>query len=173
MSFCITSTFISRAHYPGVLRQELYPCVLTKISFLLVGALSQLSGCLHADLRWPCRSTTTIFQVNLPLEANLSSILPSPRFLLLPGFFHLEPPGFGRLLMFLSEVFNGWQQELGVPTQDWSRGVGSLGLFRLSFLAAFPTCNHRRTLIRLVLNEGCISAIDSYTILSAQVEPKN
>jgi hypothetical protein len=107
------------------------------------------------------------------LQANLSCTLPSPRFHLSPGFSILGHLGFGQLLMLSSEVFNGWQQELGVPTQDWSRGVGSLGLFRLSFSAVFPTCNHRRTLLRLVLNEGLISAIDSYTILSAQVEPKN
>jgi hypothetical protein len=62
MSFCITSTFVSRAHSPGVLWQELYPCVLTKISLLLVGALCQLFVCLHANLRWPCRPTPYIFK---------------------------------------------------------------------------------------------------------------
>jgi hypothetical protein len=31
------------------------------------------------------------------------------------------------------EVLSGCQQELGVPLQDWTRGVGSFGLFRLFF----------------------------------------
>jgi hypothetical protein len=39
-------------------------------------------------------------------------------------------------------------------------------------LAAFLTCTHRQTFTRLVLNEGSTSALDYYTILSAQVEQK-
>lgn len=43
-SICINSTSNSRVHSPGVHRQDLYPCVLIKISLLLAGFPSRLFG---------------------------------------------------------------------------------------------------------------------------------
>jgi hypothetical protein len=52
------------------------------------------------------------------------------------------------------------------------KGVSALSVSSDSLFGRFPRCTYRQILFRLVLNEGLLSALDYYTISSAQVEPK-
>jgi hypothetical protein len=63
------------------------------------------------------------------MQANLRCTFQSARSLLLHGFQVWVIWVLGNFRCFLS----GCQQEVGVPIQDWQRGVGSFVLFRLSF----------------------------------------
>lgn len=51
-SICINSTFDSRVHYPGVFRQDLYPCVLTKIFLLACWRILSSVGVSGMGFAW-------------------------------------------------------------------------------------------------------------------------
>jgi hypothetical protein len=75
-----------RAHYLGVLRQELYPCFLTKISFFVASRCFRTSTVACRD---PAGSPPLFHHYSVSLQANFFCTLKSARSLLLQGSYHL------------------------------------------------------------------------------------
>jgi hypothetical protein len=165
-SLCITSTFVPRVHYLGVLRQELYPCFLTKISFLLTALATTVRR-----FAWTLQDPNNYSLATLSHCRLISSVLSNQ-----PDLFCCRA---SIILVHLGARANNasirsFKRMAAGVWRPYARlnGVSALLVSSDSLFGRFLTCTPQAIFFRLVINEGLISALDYYTTSSAQVEPK-
>jgi len=137
----------SQVHYPGVLRQDLYPCVLTKISFLLAGVLCRLFGYPAWWFAWASQDSNSYSPCHSSRQRLISFVLSNQPDLLCCRLFHL---GFIWVWVVTTSsrasvgAYRDGQQEFGVPIQDWQLGRRLSTDFRSG---PFPLHAHTGTLL--------------------------